>query len=325
MADEFVDFYQELDLPLEAGQKEVRQRINERYLEAQRNLDHRNFQTRVRYQQMFEVILPRARYTLLDENRRTEYDNLVRAFRAPLVPPPTPEPIQFKPSFGPGDASSFRLAEEEAAGKAPTVEPLPRPNYDTKELATQRDEMYAKWKSRLEAAIARDEERAAKQASSRVKETAETAPEKEAPRKQRANASPISFNFENGSATAINEEENARVAAFELERQRTERKRAAMREILDNVGLKGAMMGGFGAALPLGTFLIFLMGRFYPRDAPPTIALPSGLAWLLGLAVVVGITIVAALEMSKSARHKASVELSALPLEELLRRMGRTY
>ena len=81
MADEFIDFYKALGLPFDADRKQVRSRINEAYTEAQRNLDHRVFATRVGHQKMFEVILPRARYILLDDSRRDDYDQMVRAFR----------------------------------------------------------------------------------------------------------------------------------------------------------------------------------------------------------------------------------------------------
>ncbi|BCM91804.1 hypothetical protein IAD21_03680 [Abditibacteriota bacterium] len=348
MADEFVDFYEALELPLEADRKEVRKRINEVYLEAQRNLDHRNFQTRVKHQEMFEVVLPRARYILLDDGRRDEYDRLVRAFRAasapaPVVQPaPTPAKAPEEKAFGRGDASGFRLAEadETPAGKAPPVEALPGTPLDPAQMALQRDEMWAKWKQGLESAIARDEmePKPAKSTPFRP-DTATAAPQPRTPaptpqentesapqRRPRPQASSISFNFgDNNSSSDEDDEQTAKAKAFEIERQKTERKRAVMKEILDSVGLKGTIMGGLGAAIPLGALLVYLMGRYYPREGAPQLPIPSSLAWILGLAIICGAAYIAGNELSKSMRRQTSMQLSILSLEDLLRKVGRTY
>ncbi len=352
MADEFVDFYEALNLPLEADRKQVSKRMNEMYLEAQRNLDHRNFQTRVKYQEIFEIILPRARYILLDEGRRAEYDHLVKASRAANAPAPVseapPAPAVQPDSFGRGDASSFRLAEEaiDATTKAPPVEPLPKPLLDPAQMAVQRDEMWAKWKSGLESAIVRDEGEP-KQANPAPPKPTPTQTSASASakgtgtpgesRQTRPQATPVIFDF-GGNTTArrgdsapvlgaeeLIEEAKTRLSPQELERVRTERKREAMKELLTNVGMKGALMGGFAAILPLGALLIFLIGRFYPREGAPQLPLPLWIAWTLGLVIVLGVTFYAANSLSKSMRHQASIEFSALPLEELLRRMGRSY
>ncbi len=349
MADEFVDFYEALNLPLEADRKEVRRRINEVYLEAQRNLDHRNFQTRIKHQEMFEVVLPRARYILLDEGRRDDYDRLVNAFRAASAPAPVPPVAPVKvideKAFGNGDASSFRLAEAEEApaGKAPPVEALPQATLDPAQMAIQRDEMWAKWKQGLESAIARDEAdpkpvkstpfrpgmtspstpSATATAPSPAPERAESAPEK----RPRPQASSISFNFgDNSNAPSPDDDEDTvKAKMFALEQQKTERKRVVMKEILDSVSLKGNLIGGLGTAIPLGLLLVVLMGHFYPLEGKPQLPIPSPLAWLLGLAIVLGAAFVAGNELAKTLRHKATLELSMLSLEDLLRRVGRTY
>ncbi len=341
MADEFVDFYEALNLPPEAERKEVHRRISELYLEAQRNLDHRDFGTKIKYQEMFERVLPRARYILLDATRREDYDRLVRSFRG-ISEPVAPVPATPEPTFGAGDASSFRLAELEdvsakgVAGRAPRVEALPTPALDSARMAAQRDEMWAKWKSGLEAAITHDETEPGPQSAKpapRPSPLSSSAPPREsnaqeeasAPRKPRPQASPISFNFGENSSNTHDDEESARVTAFEIERQKTERKRAVMKEILDSVGLKGTILGGIGTAVPLGALLVTAIGRYYPQGAPPQLALPLTLAWFLGIVIVVGGAAFGASEMSKSMRRKASMELSMLPVEELLRKTGRSY
>ena len=335
MADEFVDFYEALNLSPEAERKEVHRRISDLYLEAQRNLDHRDFQTRVKYQEMFEVVLPRARYILLDAARREDYDHLVRAFRGVEAPVPQAPP---EPVFGAGDASSFRLAEDvntnRPAGRAPRVEALPKPALNAAQMAAQRDEMWAKWKSGLESAIALDETEPQPQptkptprptSTQLVEPQVEAVAEMPAPRQPRQQASSISFNFNENALNSGDDEESARATAFEIERQKTERKRAVMKEILDSVGLKGTLLGGIGTAIPLGALLITGMGHYYPRGAAPHPSLPPLLAWFTGIALVIAAALFAATEMSKSLRRQASMELSMLPVEELLRKVGRSY
>lgn len=168
MAEEFVDLYEVLNLPLDADRNTIRKRVNELYLEAQRNLDHRDFKTRVRFQELFEVTLPQARYILLDESRRDDYDRMVRAFRAPQGAPGVPpgaspgasdgasdgEPQASSATIlGSGSTGGFRVASDSDAslpGASPTLEPLPEATTDPAKLARERDELWQKWKSGLE-------------------------------------------------------------------------------------------------------------------------------------------------------------------------------
>ena len=169
MTDEFVDFYEILELPIEAERGEIRKRISELYVEAQKNLDHRNFNTRVRYQQLFEVTLPQARYILLNDGRRDDYDRLVKSSRAPAGTAPAPAPT--KPAeaaqtteLGQEDApasSGFRLSEP--AGVAPSIDALPEEAPDPETVAREREELWNKWKSGLQSAMERE---AAKESNS---------------------------------------------------------------------------------------------------------------------------------------------------------------
>lgn len=363
MADEFVDFYEALGLSPDADRKVVRSRINEIYTEAQRNLDHRVFATRIKHQEMFEVILPRARYILLDDARRDEYDTLVRAFRgvapiappvAPVVPAPTSTDLSAGTSgaaptdmgtsasaFGRGDASSFRLAEEQTATpkgtKAPRVEGLPTSTLDPAQMEQRRDEMWLKWKSGLESAIARDEQEKAAPKPAPVKAAAPAATPPPRPPKPREPAKPIEFDFgaDNAGkrgdsapvpgAEEIVEEAKVRLSPEEIERVRTERKIEAVKEILMGVGMKGVLIGSMGTGFPLGGLLIYLMGHFYPRGAAVLPALPSPLAWMLGLLFVAGAAAGAAYFLSRNLRQKKAMELAMLSLEDILRELGRDY
>lgn len=160
MADEFVDFYEVLTLPLDADRSTVRKRINELYVEAQRNLDHRNFATRIKFQEMFEITLPQARYILLDEGRRDDYDRMVRASRAPAgtAPEPNPAPKATEAqstALGQGQTNAFKLSGDAGAlpGEAPAIEALPP---DPEAVAREREEMWKKWKSGLQSSMERE-------------------------------------------------------------------------------------------------------------------------------------------------------------------------
>lgn len=366
MTDEFIDFYEALGLPFDADRKLIRSRINEAYTEAQRNLDHRNFATRVAHQKMFEVILPRARYILLDDPRRDDYDQMVRAFRgvSPVAPaePPTPKAPPStdmvngtsestpsgtpSPVFGLGDASGFRLAEEQAAlpngARAPRVEGLPTSPLDPVQMEQRRDELWQKWKSGLESAIARDEQDKANPRPAPPKPSAQTATPVAAappplPRPPRVPAQPIEFDFGAGNAARrgesapvpgaeeLVEEAKARLSPEEIARARAERMREAVKEILMEVGAKATITGAMGAGFPLLGLLIFSMGHFYPRDAAPLIGFPSPVAWALGLLFVAGAAFAAAHFLSRFQRQKKALELSSLSLEDILRELGRNY
>src|SRR6187551_2767346 len=99
--DEFVDLYNLMEVPPDTEATVLRKRLNELYLEAQQNLDHRNVKKRLQYQQMYEIYLPQARHLLLEPRRRAEYDRYLTAYRT-----------------GNKVAPSEQSAEEEAAPPA---------------------------------------------------------------------------------------------------------------------------------------------------------------------------------------------------------------
>lgn len=160
MAEEFVDLYEVLGLPLDAERGVLRKRINELYLDAQRNIDHRHFATRIKFQELFEVTLPQARYILLDDGRRDEYNRLVNTFRSTgvagggSVPAPATPVTEEIPLVKGG----FSLANEEVAmaSNTPLIEPVPEASMDAAQLALEREELWKKWKSGLEAALTVD-------------------------------------------------------------------------------------------------------------------------------------------------------------------------
>ena len=160
MADEFVDFYEILELPLDAERSEVRKRISELYIEAQKNLDHRNFNTRVHHQQLFEITLPQARYILLDAGRRDDYDRLVRASRAPLGSASAPAPAKKADDAQTTElgqvGGGFRMESTGIPGEAPSIDALPDVAPDPEQIAREREELWNKWKTGLQGAMERE-------------------------------------------------------------------------------------------------------------------------------------------------------------------------
>jgi len=155
--DEFVDLYEVLELPVEADADKLRQRINELYLDAQRNLDHRNVQKRLRYQQLYELYLPQARHLLLDSERRAEYDQYLAAYRtrqaggnvaavkAPLTAPAEPESMD-------GELTAPAPPKTVSAKKVVRREE----EEDPVKLAAEREQLWSKWKGSLERAFAEE-------------------------------------------------------------------------------------------------------------------------------------------------------------------------
>ena len=203
MADEFVDFYEILELPLEAERAEIRKRISELYVEAQKHLDHRNFETRVRSQQLFEMTLPQARYILLDAGRRDDYDRLVKASRGAVAsnsgaateaPGRRDKGASTVPGAS-GAGASGAGASGADAGRAPSISinPLPDAALDPAAIERERAELWNKWKSGLQSAMERDSARESRPASAATTPLAQRieAEQTGAPQPQVAGTSPM--------------------------------------------------------------------------------------------------------------------------------------
>lgn len=136
--DEFVDLYEILELATDAEADTIRKRINELYLEAQQNLDHRNAKKRLHFQQMYEIYLPQARHLLLDSRRREEYDRYLAAYRTgnKVV---TPEP-----------SAAASMPETSTATEEPPLPGMVEVEVDPAVLAAERENIWAKWKQGLE-------------------------------------------------------------------------------------------------------------------------------------------------------------------------------
>ncbi|HVF85145.1 MAG TPA: J domain-containing protein [Abditibacteriaceae bacterium] len=103
-----INLYEILDVPPDADLKTIRKRIGSLFLEAQNNLDHRNFRRRFYYRELTEVVLPRARHNLLDAERREDY-NLSLGVAAPSTPSLSPDSL---PSDSAGTLTEYSNAAD---------------------------------------------------------------------------------------------------------------------------------------------------------------------------------------------------------------------
>lgn len=149
--DNFVDFYELLDMPLSSTGIELRKTISTLYLEAQKNLDHRSLQKKQFFQLLYEVHLPRARYLLLDEKRRTEYDAHVHTFRA--------DRSQQRAAQNPEAAEdlSFATSSAENLTKAVPLKAEIEENMAPEEVAARRETLWQQWQTSLEASAVASE------------------------------------------------------------------------------------------------------------------------------------------------------------------------
>ncbi len=368
MAQEFVDLYEVLDLPVDAERGAVRKRINERYLDAQRNLDHRDFATRVKHQELFEVTLPQARYILLDDGRRDEYNRMVNAFRAPsgfVGPAPVTPAPQAESTLEIPQSTGFSLeaAPTPAFSTAPDIAPLPPTPLDPVQLAQEREELWKKWKSGLEAAMTTENSDKPKaRGAVTAAPTSFSAPPTPDSKSQAAPPAPtviapmpvaaptppppkpappkvkISFDFggegnedtprRGDSAPAPGAEEivadhKLQHSEAEIEARRAENRLQITKEILINVGLIWGIAGAAMVVVPVIIALIAANAHYFPRNAPPLAKFSPFLMWGVGFLIMAAGGFFASRELSKSMRRKKAAELSGMSYEELLRQTGK--
>ncbi len=348
MAEEFVDLYEVLELPVDADRNTLRKRINELYLDAQRNLDHRTFATRVRYQELFEVTLPQARYILLDDGRRDEYNRLVNAFRGTKNEVAAPPPAPAAPSSG------FSLAEPVETAipgpRGPQIDALPAASVDPETLAREREELWKKWKTGLEAALTVEADDKPKARSAATSSPAsfstqsapapqtDSTPAPSPPPAPKAARPKIDISFAFGEDNAPKRGESAPVPGAEemveqhkrehspeeLEKRRTEHRREIMKELLVNVGLVWGSIGAALVVVPGIAGLIALVAHYYPRGGTPLLKYSPNLLWFAGFLLIGIATYFVSATLSKAMRRKKAQELSLLSYEDLLRQTGKS-
>jgi len=346
--DEFVDLYEVLDLPVEADADNLRKRINELYLDAQRNLDHRNVQKRLRFQQLYELYLPQARHLLLDPARRGEYDQYLAAYRArqagdtgAAIKPPLHAPEE---PASPQSELTVPGAQPAPAAARPAKSVRREEDEDPVKLAADREQLWSKWKGSLERAFT--EEGSTPEAAAPL--TARPATTTQPPRLDRAHvppapvvrtqptaavqpaapaAAPISRPMT--PSTPPMAPRAAPAARMEAEAEYSPFAQLHEQERLDLIrsGIESAgIMRGFTVGIVIflvGCAVIFGLDLWLSGGKKFPLGLTRGAFLLYMLCAATTLSLWCGWVASRSARRQASSDLSYMSREELLRRTKR--
>jgi len=336
--DEFVDLYALLDLPSNADEARIRKTISERYLEAQKNLDHRNPRKRLQYQQMYEVYLPQARHLLLDANRRAEYDRYLKAFLSGQTI-----------AAEPGEAAPPPKSRPDLPGAASA------PEKPVELSEAEQAQMWSKWKIGLQDALEEETSKdnasnAASASNAAAASDAAAAPDGTTPAPPRlAPDAPTTPPAQTRATTAAprpatpkpatpkpaprpaarpapriagappeEEEEKRRRQAAEFQRQQA--RMQMIQAAVQTAGWLWRLVGGVGA-FAVGCLLVLGLDMYLmAKSAYPVLGLGRAAFNGLGIVVVMGLALVASNYASRRARRQKSLELSLLSYEELRRR-----
>ena len=135
---DFVDLYKILQVTSNADAATLKKRISEKYLEAQQNLDHRDANKRLEYQQLYQVYLPEARHLLLDDTHRAEYDRYLKAF------------LSGQAVESPAPAAAPRAPQTHLPSSDNDFTAMDGGEVDPEKLAARREQLWNKWKTGLE-------------------------------------------------------------------------------------------------------------------------------------------------------------------------------
>lgn len=291
--DEFVDLYKMLDISPNASEAELRERVNQLYLEAQRNIDHHNFRKRFYYQQLYEVHLPQAHQLLLDATRRAEYNRFLDAFNKgepfPEDSPSTEDGIVTSGDLGRSDSLGDDMIPTVGgnASAIPSAPPTATPTV-------------------AESTAATTPAPSAPAAAPRV-----TTPKPVAPTPPRP-AAPATPKRIAPSSPSVASSAARRVAVDieDMERRRDHKRRELIRGELEAAG----QTWGYGAGVAV--FLVCMAIAFFAGAGKPP--------FLAGGAVVgVVLGIMAGRSALRAARRNIVAALSKMPYDELLRRCAR--
>lgn len=139
---DFVNLYDILKVQVSAGSSDLRKRITEMYLEAQKNLDHRNLQKKMYFQQMYETYLPQARHILLDTKRRQEYDTYLAVYKEDQIKRASVDEV----------LTARENQENASKNREAVLENIDRPIeslMSPEELAAYRADQWNKWQESL--------------------------------------------------------------------------------------------------------------------------------------------------------------------------------
>lgn len=269
---DFIDLYEVLSLPRDAKFPDLRKRIAELYLDAQKNLDHRNAKKKLQYQQLFEVLLPQARHLLLDPERRVEYDKYLEDYREDQGHRALAAQVLSS------DGSGARAQSVEDVVKKARIE---EEQLTPEQMAERRATLWKKWEESL--ATAQDP---LAQLKFSMPELQQRAVERK-DYMERALIDVTETDRRRQEEAARRRDEERRAREDEEQRAREaqieERRQLQYNDTISNLTTTGRLYGGFGwgaAILVAGFALLFylevtfsLPGRRYPFGSPDTFRL----------------------------------------------------
>jgi hypothetical protein len=293
--DEFVDLYKMLDIAPTASEADLRERVNQLYLEAQRNIDHHNFRKRFYYQQLYEVHLPQAHQLLLDATRRAEYNRFLDAFNKGE---PFPEDLPDAGGDGNGVTSGDLSRTDSLADDL-----IPTVGGGTTTLPSA--------SAIAETPAATPTKPAESTPAPPATSTSPTAAPK--PATPARPATPAAPRRVAPSSPSIAASAGRRVAVDieDMERRRDHKRRELIRGELEAAG----QTWGYGVGI--ATFILIVAIAFFTGGGKQPM--------ILGAGVAVGITValMAGRYALRAARRNIVAALSKMPYDELLRRCAR--
>ncbi len=324
---ETVNLYELLDIPPDADIKRVRKRLGEMFLEAQNNVEHRNFRRRFYYRELMETVLPRARHHLLNVDNREEYDRSL-GILPPLPPPPVfipPPPLSHTTEATPSIVSTANSKAPPAAPPAVLITP---PYFQSPSMAMP--PLAAPLKPVLPQTTEEEEEEEevdfSKFAPFVAPPTTGTAEAKTVPMDTvnstfgttAAAATQFSNDFPEVSPNVVpavrrgGAPEHSRMDAERVERRRDTKRRELIKQELQSVGTKWATLSGSGA------FIVVIAVLFGLSLAPGFSTFR-----ILAAPIALGAAVLAARYAHREARKQIIILLSQMSYEQLLRRCAR--
>ena len=329
--EEAVNLYELLGVTPDADTKRIRKRVGEMFLEAQNNVEHRNFRRRFYYRELMETVLPRARHHLLDVDRREDYDRSL-GILPPLPPPPQfipPAPTQKPPTEVAPPAPSEPLTKPTTAENIEPIAPFVTTPVTTTVSGAPSDSVVlsppalspptfsrpALSPPALSPASSDEEEIDFSKFAPVVATDISTSSTGNPDASQSIDSSEATASETTGASSYVQRggaPAHSRMDAARVERRRDEKRRELIKQELMAAGTKWAALAGGGTLIAAGAVL-FGLGSVLEVDFLKILAVPIG----LGAAAVCGYL------AHRAARKRIIILLSQMPYDQLLRRCAK--
>lgn len=326
-ADKAVNLYSILEVSPDAEDDAIRRRINDLFIEARSNLDHRNFRRRFYYQELYEVHLPQARLHLLDPERRNSYDQSLKLRVLPSVSSTRNEYSNLDSLPSVRESVRENVREEKPANRGadgldldslPSVDDAAQIDAAKAKVAQRRAQLRA---SNLAATQLSQAQQTLSPADAAAFARFKAAQEESSPAPIAANSArstsqiaprPMPHGARPAEAATVQTE------AMQLERRRDMKRRELIKYELMAVGTQWAAISAFGT-LAIGIAAWFGIQHWIQTKN-------AGADFLINLGGVIACCFIAAAvgrTAHREARRRTVALLSQMPYEQLLRRCAQ--